>query len=408
MPVRLEALPSSWLRVMAASAIVALAAGVPLNMPVAGRNMALGPTDAIVFLLALSFPMWYRRLPPMSALTVGALLYVLWAWASAVFWSLDYRRSVLTAKSLLEAAILFVACWHVARAGGRTIERALRVFSVILVLQIIWVVWRLLGQAQALGYYALKSGVMLPLGGSNYLAVFLEFSLFFELVTRRRGWPLLVALNAAGIILTFSRGALLASFVVLVLTALVMLFLRGRRTVALVVFVILAGASVVLAATPSLQVLIQAFDIVTRTADSRLELWQDAWRAAAERPLTGVGYGAYESIGTHRDAHSQPMALLAETGVTGLVLFSVAVLGALGRLLAVAARRENEARRGEALGIVAGMLAVLLHSFIEPFFAGSAALWTAAICGWIAAPWGPRPADPEVRVDSGPGATSSP
>jgi len=368
-------------------AIVAMTLGMPLNLPVAGRNLPLGPTDLMMLVLLVTLPAWYRGLPPLSLLTLCAGLFVLWAWTSSVFWSIDYRRSVLTAKSLLEAAIMFVACWHVARDGRNTVERAIRVMNVILVAQILWIVWRLLGQAEVLGYYALKNGIMLPLGGSNYLAVFLEFGLFFELLARRRGWPVLVALNGAGILLTFSRGALLASGMMLAGLTVVMLFMRGRRPVAAAVIAAMLAAAVVVSVTPALQVMLRAFEILSRTADSRIELWQDAWQAAAWRPLTGVGYGAYESIGTLRDAHSLPMALLAETGVVGLALFSFALLAALGRALRFSADPLAGHRRPEAQGLAAGLMVVLLHSLIEPFFLGFSAIWAAAVFAWIAGPW---------------------
>src|SRR6266508_895731 len=132
-----------------------MTAGTPISVAASGRTL----------------PLWFRRLPPPSTFVLCALLFVLWAWASAVFWSIDYRRSVLNAKALLEAAVVFLGAWHVAQAGETwAFRRAIRLMNAVLSVQIVWSVWRVLS-GPALGYYGLKSEVMLPLGGSNFLAL---------------------------------------------------------------------------------------------------------------------------------------------------------------------------------------------------------------------------------------------
>jgi O-antigen ligase len=367
--------------------------------------MPLGPTDLFVLVLFLTLPLWFRRLPPPSTFVVCAVLFVLWTWVGAVFWSIDFRRSVLNAKALLEAAVVFLAGWHVAQGGEtRVFPRAIRLMNTVLAVQIAWSVWRLLmGPTQ--GFYTVKSGVMLPLGGSNFLALFLEFGLLYELLSRRRWWVLFVVLDVAGILLTFSRGALLATGAMLVLASFTVLGVRGQRSVSLIVAGTLATGGAVLTMTPALKVLVRAFAVVGRTAGSRIEIWQDAWRAAAWRPITGVGYGAYESIGTVRDAHSLPLALLAETGVIGLALFSLAIMAAAGRVVRAGTDLRTGERRAEALGVAAGLAVVLLHSLIEPFFLGFSLVWSAAIFAWIMGPW--LPLGPTLRPQTVPAAVAA-
>jgi O-antigen ligase len=257
-----------------------------------------------------------------------------------------------------------------------------------LTFQIAWAVGRLL-TGPAIGYYALKSEIQLPLGGSNFLALFLEFGLLFEVLARQRWWVLFAAVDLVGILLTLSRGALLATGGALVLTSLVMLSIRGQRAGFVIVAGTAAAAGVMLATTPALKVLVSAFAILSRSAGLRIEIWKVAWQAAAWRPITGVGYGAYASVGAVRDVHSLPIALLTETGVIGFVLFALAILAVLGRAARAALDARTGDRRPEALGVAAGLGVVLLHSLIEPFFLGFSMVWASVIFAWVMGPWGP-------------------
>ncbi|HEX7938102.1 MAG TPA: O-antigen ligase family protein [Gemmatimonadaceae bacterium] len=369
--------------------IVAMAAGTPLQMGLAGRTLTLGPSDLFVAALLLTLPLWFRRLPPLSLFTLTAMLFVVWVWVNSVFWSVDFRRSIMSAKGLLEGGIVFLAAWHVAAFGDRRgFPAAIRIFNTLLVVQIVWVLLKVLASGAA-GYYGIKDGINVPLGGSNFIALFLEFGLFYELLSRRRFWLPFMALNGVGVVMTFSRGALLASAAMFLVTSIAVLGLRGQRRVAPIVLGSALAGLVALLTVPALQVFQLAFSLLGRTAGARADLWRAAWQAASWRPITGVGYGAYESVGTLRDVHSLPLALLAETGVVGLALFTVAMLAALFRVATVGVTDRDLSRRGESLGLAAGLAVVLVHSQIEPFFEGLALCWAGMVFAWIVGPWGP-------------------
>jgi O-antigen ligase len=259
------------------------------------------------------------------------------------------------------------------------------------------------------GFYSLKDMIQTPLGRINFIVPMLEFGLLYELLSRRRWWVVFALLDGGTVLLSFSRGGLLATGFTLALTSVLALGVRGQRRVSLITAATLALSALVLAVTPALRVLLQAFAIVGRTAANRLELWHDAWQAAAWRPLTGVGYGAYEVIGTQRDVHNLVFALLAETGVPGLALLAGAVLAAAGRVLRAAADPRTGARRGEALGLSAGLAVVLAHSMFDPFFEGFSLIWVAAVFAWIMGPW-PRDPSPAARLSpaAAPAAIAAP
>src|SRR6185436_15989649 len=109
----------------------------------------------------------------------------------------------------------------------RAFPLALRLLNAVLVLQIIGALAKVLA-GDASGYYNIKDGIALPLGGSNFIALFLEFGLLYELLSRRRFWLPFMVLNGVGVVMTFSRGALLASGAMFLATSLAALGLRGQ------------------------------------------------------------------------------------------------------------------------------------------------------------------------------------
>jgi O-antigen ligase len=107
-----------------------------------------------------------------------------------------------------------------------------------------------------------------------------------------------------------------------------------------------------------------------------------AWRAGLATwlhfPLTGVGPLAFERLypvmrapdapGANTpiafDPHDLPLAILAETGILGLVAF-LATLGAFFRLLPRLVARAPVERRTLAVALFAGLVAVAVHMLLN-------------------------------------------
>ncbi len=376
-----------WIAAVPFLLMISLLAGTPLVLPLAGRHMGLGPTDFILVVVAFLSPWWWRTRPPVTVATVTAYAFVAWCLASAVFWSVDMRRSVLGTGELLKAVLTFLVCYNAFALSQRELfPRVLRLFNGILAVQLVWGLWSMVNEFGALSFFGLKDAVVTPIGQSNFIAIFFEFGIVYELLTRRKGWLAFGLLQFAALLLTLSRGALVALAITLTVGSMVALVTHGQRKAAAVLIGALATAGLVLLATPLGQFIVQAFDIIDRSATARMSLWSAALTAVSHAPLTGIGFGAFESIGGIRDTHSTFFELLSETGVIGLTLFSLAA----GAIIAASLVRAWDGRVGEwarrenmALGLA--LFGVLTHSMIEPFFLNRSAIWTAYVLAWMVA-----------------------
>jgi O-antigen ligase len=213
-------------------------------------------------------------------------------------------------------------------------------------------------------------------GDPNYLAALIVPALAFSatLLRTRRDPLVRLALLCSLVILvvglgaTQSRGGLVAAMAcVLAAFALV----KGRRVqIAVFVTALLALGGAWFASNPA------ALERI-RTADSggtgRSELWAVGWRMVEDRPLVGVGLDNYQvlapdyvrDVGTLRFArliaekphvaHSTYLQALAETGIVGLLLFSL-VVGASMRAAWAARRRFLTDGRAEGEAIANGVL----------------------------------------------------
>jgi len=130
----------------------------------------------------------------------------------------------------------------------------------------------------------------------------------------------------------------------------------------------------------------------------RLDLWSGALEAAAERPLLGWGAGSFfeatdsfQGTNAIRFAHNLPIELAVELGILGLLL-GLAFYG----VCSLALLRARDARLLWLLGpAVAAFLVTNLVDW-QWHFAGSAAIFAAALGPLIARPWRPNRCNAEL------------
>jgi O-antigen ligase len=107
---------------------------------------------------------------------------------------------------------------------------------------------------------------------------------------------------------------------------------------------------------------------------TRKEIWKPTWELAKHNPWTGVGFGAYflgitqyqDASGRSRvqQAHNDYLDLAAGGGIIAVVLAAFFIgFGAWGARSAL--RSPDPFRRAAALGAVAGILSVGVHSFVD-------------------------------------------
>lgn len=245
-------------------------------------------------------------------------------------------------------------------------------------------------------YHAARASWAGLFGNPNDLAaaVLLQVSMLLGLLVAERSR--FIRLNASLglvvfsllILLTQSRGAILATGVFLVF-----LVLRSRRRVQFLFRLAVVVALVVPLAPESVWDRMAGLSRVTTSQDfadvdpegsarNRYNIWRVAGMIIRDHPITGVGSGAYPFVHAiyavangvdeargRRDTHSTYLNILAENGVPGLLLF----LGILGTTLWDAERarrrcREVLPRQAEQLGLLqCGILSFLCAGLFGSF-----------------------------------------
>jgi glycosyltransferase involved in cell wall biosynthesis/O-antigen ligase len=260
-----------------------------------------------------------------------------------------------------------------------------------------------------------------PNSYSQYLVVSLGAAVGLAVVaSRTHRMALVVAAGWIGVALlqTRSRSGILA----VLMTALVCLFAtQSARRIASV----LLGSALVLAFTPlasasRLGTLLAATD--AETADSsvagRTSEAQAAVGMFVDHPLTGVGFGAYQSEYLHyarrigldtrfeaRSAHSLPLEIAAEQGVLGLAVW-VAML--VFCIVTVRQLRTREPGVGLALALSGGAFiasSLFLHD-VHPNVMWALIGLTVGAATWLHRD--PAPAAPEALIAPVPPAVWSP
>ena len=216
-----------------------------------------------------------------------------------------------------------------------------------------------------------------PLGyaGVNGLAAFETMAASFLLAMYsfiRRKWVkaailLLVVTCGYCLLFSFSRGGYLGF-----IAGLVVLGLFKSRWMLVAAVVLVLGWQAFLPAAVQERIRMttenvqegQQFD---SSAQTRIELWEDAMASFKRNPLTGTGFqtfGQVEHVGGLRDTHNYYVKVLAETGIFGLALF----LWLLWKLFRTGTSLYVSAQDPFWRAIGLGLTAVLASAAVMNFF----------------------------------------
>jgi O-antigen ligase len=250
---------------------------------------------------------------------------------------------------------------------------------------------------------------------SAYLSLILPLAFLGALHGSRRsrlGFAAAALVIGVGVTLSFTRAAWIA--MVVVVPATLVVWTRSRRSWRSVLVPALVSASIV-----AVVALSGAVKSVRRHAESivstesvsnleRLNRWLAAWEMVKDRPLLGVGYGAYpdayrvyrrklvltEESYQSMGAHSEPLRILSETGVLGFlgVLWLLSAAATLG--LRAWRSAANLDARVLALAALAGLATYSLHGLFNAYLGMdkvTVPFWMSL--GVIAALGRPRPAE---------------
>jgi len=307
-------------------------------------ELAYAKAAAAIAIAALGGAWLLRDRPLHAGGRVGALLACFFAWMGlSAIWSLWPSMTIDAFLDGLKYLAIFFLVANVVDSRARAVgfAHAVAFSTVIPAVGAIssWLRGEHLVEGDRAGWIGIFAN---PNDLAHYLVVGIAFALGGRAVARARWlkiayWPAL-ALIAAALLLTQSRGGLLAAATVVTLWPLRgAASWRGRARIAVAVAAAVA-LTVHLAPETTLRRAETAFDYrEDASAQGRIDAWRTGWNVTQARPFTGVGAGAFPlawpefapgDAGPPRTAHNTFIQLLAETGLPALALFVSALAAA--------------------------------------------------------------------------------
>jgi len=212
------------------------------------------------------------------------------------------------------------------------------------------------------------------LGG--YLNMVIPFAIVFSLkardkVLRRLSWICLV-LASVSVLLTQSRGALIAYVAVILLAA---WFLAPDRRARFVWVSAVAIASAVGALLAGL-IFERLSGVDEFTEVTRLAIWAGAGALFLRSPVAGIGFGNLRSVlavfidveNGILDAHNLYLELLSETGILGFGVFMGTIISVLRRARRMLHEERDSMRWMIAFGVLIAISSVLVHGSVDYLF----------------------------------------
>jgi O-antigen ligase len=223
--------------------------------------------------------------------------------------------------------------------------------------------------------YVERRRTFFPFVTPNILAGYLAMVIPLALITKKKGWPII--LMSIAILLTRSLGALLSLF-----PALFIYFYLRNKSKRKILILLLLGLAVIgvifvirtLAHKEHLQPLFSAI--------ARLGYWEDSIAIIKARPLAGIGIGNFNLIWS-RYAHNSYLQIWAEMGIFGII----SILWLITAIFKTALKNLKDAvRTKEIAGITAAAAVFLIHNFVDfSFFLPEVSLIWWLICGLLLA-----------------------
>ncbi len=154
-----------------------------------------------------------------------------------------------------------------------------------------------------------------------------------------------------------------------------------RRTLAVGVVLVAAGAVFVLAAGNVVRTDLSSSKKANQATTGRYNLIRGGVELFGERPATGFGAGSFALEYRRREgvsganavsaSHTIPITIAAEQGVAGLLLYLVVLAAAFGRLFGTGVRESPE-----RMALAAGFAALVLHTLLYADFLEDPVTWT--------------------------------
>jgi len=197
---------------------------------------------------------------------------------------------------------------------------------------------------------------------------------------------ILFFLSLAGLVSSFSRGAILGTYVALVF---LLLFHKKYKLIFLSIMMGLVcyGAySVVMAFLP--ENYSHFFQGKDGSATARLPFTLMAFKMFLDRPLTGFGFGGFAEYCVkygsqiHIEAHNTYAQVLVEFGIFGFILFIFVIATALKGYLSYLKQGKSSLLKVQASGYLAALIAILFDALVH-CFEWNLIFWIPVLLGYL-------------------------
>lgn len=305
--------------------------------------VAIPPRTAVLFLCVLSLPLLASpevmgqvlRMP----LVVWVLGYV--ALVSAGFFISRQDQVALDALRNAAAAALTLLAFVLILTGAPAQRTAQRAVLLVTVLSVCLNVYELLHPGVFGRLYGRSAGLYQNpniSGGAIVLGALLSYP-----VVRPVWRPYLFMFAGVGVLLTFSRGAMLAWLATIGMLLTMRAVVMSRRQLAILGFAIVTTFVIVPAADRAAvadAAVVLTSDQVGRLVGSsreggnvssaiRVKAARDAWELFAEAPVFGAGLGATRYWDDGVSTHNMYLLFLAESGAVGCLWYLLVVVAAM-------------------------------------------------------------------------------
>ncbi len=351
--------------------LLALVASLPLEsvyaVPGSGSLTKLvGLLTGLAWVLTVMRRGGFRAPHPLH---VVALLFVLWN-ALSILWTIDGSATQTRVLTYAQLFVLLLVVWDC--VGTHTAVRQVLLADLLgcYAAALMMVGGYVLNGSGAEVHGRVTVGNFNPNDAGVILALGLPVACYLVATWQGPGRRSVVLLGATylplalfAVLGTGSRAGLVA--VVPAVWYAGRLLGRSRPALALVTFVGLGALAVaavpLLPAGAVLRLWETGNDLMRGNLNDRQDVWAEAVRIIGEHPVVGIGAGAFRTAatGVNKVGHNFVLALLAEIGVVGLVLFlAIIVVGARSLRAAPKALRELWLTI-----LVAWTFAALLHNW---------------------------------------------
>lgn len=233
------------------------------------------------------------------------------------------------------------------------------------------------------GLYFKKNLFAVSWGKSNYLASFLVliipltfgYTFYTKIKKLKLFFSTALVFMFLGVIVTLSRGGLLA-----LMLALILLFIGSLKAKSLVPFLsILIVITIIILLNPMTYVIANSLSAIETSGSiyTRLNFYQDVWHAFLKHPFTGVGFGNLSFYATFvlaketsSSAHNIVLGMLGETGLIGSFFFFSVLGTVIIKILKDYRLEEEHSLKLLKWAFFSAIIGGCIHSLMEPNFEG--------------------------------------